>query len=56
MLYYNPENTLLHESLSKLMAVEEFLEFRLCGVTILSLQIVIANQWASIYLQGGRHH
>ncbi|MDT0643446.1 nucleotidyl transferase AbiEii/AbiGii toxin family protein [Zunongwangia sp. F363] len=39
MLHYNSINKLLHESLLKLMVVEEFRDFRLVGGTALSLKI-----------------
>lgn len=39
MMYYNTVNELLKNSLLKLMAAEEFTQFRLVGGTALSLQI-----------------
>lgn len=39
MLYYNTVNTLLHDSLKKLMQANELSAFRLVGGTSLSLQI-----------------
>lgn len=39
MIYYNTVNELLKSSLLKLMAAEEFTQFRLVGGTALSLQI-----------------